>query len=126
MTSPGTTKTPVYLMRFCLLFPHADKRVGESEDDFLPGQGIELQTRGSNKETFSRYFLPIRGNSVCFEILVKCSANGAMGALLAASRIGTKQFKIRYCRKFHGICGCITDIKSKEGLSDLHLFLEIH
>ncbi|KAJ3125617.1 hypothetical protein HK098_008345 [Nowakowskiella sp. JEL0407] len=95
LTSIGSTKTPVYLMRFCILFPHTDKRLGEPESDFLPGQGVEIQARLNNKSIVSRYFLPIRGNTTCFEIIVKCTPNGAMSSYLSASKVGTKQYKIR-------------------------------
>ncbi|KAJ1528199.1 hypothetical protein HK096_010428, partial [Nowakowskiella sp. JEL0078] len=95
LTQPGTTKTPVYLMRFCLMFPHSDKRAGEPEDDFLPGQGIEVQGRANDKQVFSRYFLPVRGNTTCMEIIVKCSSTGPMGLFMAGGKIGSKQFKIR-------------------------------
>ncbi|KAJ1550243.1 hypothetical protein HK096_007963, partial [Nowakowskiella sp. JEL0078] len=95
LTQPGTTKNPVYLMRFCLMFPHSDKRTGEPEDDFLPGQGVEIQGRSNDKNVFSRYFLTVRGNTTCMEIIVKCSSTGPMGLFMAGSKIGSKQFKIR-------------------------------
>ncbi|KAJ1565997.1 hypothetical protein HK096_005007 [Nowakowskiella sp. JEL0078] len=97
ITEMGSTSTPVYLMRFCLVFPNSDGRIGEPEEDFKPGQGVELQATFADRTVGSRFLLPIKGNTVCFEVLVKCSGKSQMGQYLAATKTttGTKQFKIR-------------------------------
>ncbi|KAJ3126387.1 hypothetical protein HK098_007585 [Nowakowskiella sp. JEL0407] len=96
LTTPGSTSAPVYLMRFCLIFPHSDIRIGEPEDDFRPGQGVELQAFLPDKTVQSIYLLPITGNTTCFEVIVKCTGK-PMGQFLAAAKTtaGVKQYKIR-------------------------------
>ncbi|XJO74519.1 hypothetical protein BDV3_005327 [Batrachochytrium dendrobatidis] len=91
-TTQGTT-TPVYRLKFCLLYPY-DLRQNEPEN-FMPGQCVQLQTRVNNA-VVSRFYSPIKGNPVCFEIALKVyTATGTVSPFLSRQKLGERQFKIR-------------------------------
>ncbi|KAL2916200.1 hypothetical protein HK105_204291 [Polyrhizophydium stewartii] len=90
--TPTGTLTPVFRLKFCILFPH-DTRAGEPEQ-FEPGQCIEIQARVGGKYV-SRYFTPINGNLGGFEVLVKLAPKGGLTPFLVKQKPGDRQFKIR-------------------------------
>ncbi|KAJ3261620.1 S-methyl-5-thioribose-1-phosphate isomerase, partial [Borealophlyctis nickersoniae] len=70
LQTPLTTRTPVYSLRFCLLYPHATPGPFPA---ILPGQCVEIQAR-INGEWVSRYYTPVRGRDMgCFEVDVKAT-----------------------------------------------------
>ena len=87
----GTTDTPVYLLRFCLLYPY-DVREGEPAKIF-PGECVEIQSRIGN-DWVSRYYTPV-GNLQNFEITIKRQKGGIFSGFLADQIVGNRQFKIR-------------------------------
>ncbi|TPX65497.1 hypothetical protein SpCBS45565_g05118 [Spizellomyces sp. 'palustris'] len=85
-------RTPVYRLRFCLLYPY-DTRDHESQA-FIPGQCIELQMRINNR-LVSRYYTPYTGSLTAFEIHVKMYDLGTMTGFLKRQRVGDRQYRIR-------------------------------
>ncbi|KAI8801948.1 hypothetical protein BJ742DRAFT_835062 [Cladochytrium replicatum] len=108
---------PTYKLRFCLLYPftpsgetsaaEAEQQRADMMKPFIPGECIELQIRsggpasrasymaGGGKKVVSRYYTPISGNMMAFEVYVKIYSDGALTSLLGRQRVGDKQFKIR-------------------------------
>ncbi|RKO88613.1 hypothetical protein BDK51DRAFT_17643, partial [Blyttiomyces helicus] len=91
-TTSGGTLNPVYRLKFCTLYPH-DTRLGEPIV-FLPGHCVEIQAR-VNGRYVSRYYTPIGGGPVGFEIFVKVTPNGVFSPFLAKQKPGDRQFKVR-------------------------------
>nr|KAJ3417900.1 hypothetical protein HK105_000617 [Polyrhizophydium stewartii] len=93
MVTSHSTATPIFKLRFCLLYPY-DVRDGAPRE-FLPGECIEIQTRISNR-LVSRYYTPLPGGDLTvFEIHVKNMRQGTMSTFLARQTSGDRQFKIR-------------------------------
>ncbi|KAJ3268585.1 hypothetical protein HK104_005333, partial [Borealophlyctis nickersoniae] len=92
LLTPLTTRTPVYSLRFCLLYPHATPGPFPS---ILPGQCVEIQIR-IDGEWISRYYTPVRGADMgCFEVDVKATVPGRMSRWLVKQKCGDRQVKIR-------------------------------
>ncbi|KAI8799753.1 hypothetical protein BJ742DRAFT_882801 [Cladochytrium replicatum] len=107
LLSPPDATYAVYLLRFCLLFPHSDIRIGEPEESFKPGQCVEVQVQlpqsgnangsggGGGPKWKSKYYSPLWGTTTCFEIAVKVVGESGVSAVLGGWKIGVKQVKVR-------------------------------
>ncbi|KAI8807057.1 hypothetical protein BJ742DRAFT_341390 [Cladochytrium replicatum] len=95
LLTPEGAQFPVYLLRFSLLYPHSDVRVNEPEEQFRPGQCVEIQIKTNKGLWVSRYYSPLSGTTTCFEIAVKVVPNGTMSTFLTSQKPGVKQTKIR-------------------------------
>ncbi|KAJ1558796.1 hypothetical protein HK096_003949 [Nowakowskiella sp. JEL0078] len=97
--------SPVYKLRFCLLYPFTTGADTEEFSKlllrpFYPGQCIEMQitilAKGLEKRRIeSRYYTTVSGNLMAFEIIVKIKRNGLFSPWLAKQRVGERQFKVR-------------------------------
>ncbi|KAI8835563.1 hypothetical protein BC829DRAFT_493555 [Chytridium lagenaria] len=90
-SGPGASGGPVFLLRFCLLHPTPENFL---EPLFVPGDTIEVQARVGGA-VISRYYTPINGSPVAFEVLVRVKPGGLMSSWLAQQRPGERQVKIR-------------------------------
>ena len=116
LLTAGNTPNPIYKLRFALLYPY-ETRKNQPEGGFLPGQCVEIQCRVEGR-VLSRYYSPVWGGMVVFEICVKvrlswrnfmlsCGSfadccgflqtypNGALTPFLNKQRPGERQFKVR-------------------------------
>ncbi|KAJ3115304.1 hypothetical protein HDU96_000855 [Phlyctochytrium bullatum] len=87
----GAHGGPVYKIRFCLLHPTPESFL---EPVFVPGDTVEVQARVGGR-IISRYYTPINGNPVAFEVLVRVKPGGLMSSFLAQQKPGDRQIKIR-------------------------------
>ncbi|KAJ3149489.1 hypothetical protein HK101_002034 [Irineochytrium annulatum] len=83
--------SPTYLIRLGLLYP---TRESMQEPCFQAGDAVELQVRVGD-QVVSRYYTPIGGNPVAFEILVKVKPGGVVSRWLAGQKVGDRQIKVR-------------------------------
>ncbi|KAJ3086081.1 hypothetical protein HK102_013535 [Quaeritorhiza haematococci] len=124
VTLPGS-RSPVYQLRFCLLYPYDLRDDGQGDlsrspelQPFKPGQCVEIQAR-INGQYVSRYYTPISGNMVAFDVLVRIKGSSRSSTrdslvpgveaytgsgddgqpiftpYLAKQRVADRQFKIR-------------------------------
>ncbi|KAJ3123762.1 hypothetical protein HK098_001649 [Nowakowskiella sp. JEL0407] len=92
-------------MRFCLLYPYTFTNAEQTEElnklltrPFIPGECVEIQCRipeSTKRVNFARYYTPISGSLMAFEIIVKIVEGGKLTPFLAKQKIGGRQFKIR-------------------------------
>ncbi|KAJ3125342.1 hypothetical protein HK098_000349 [Nowakowskiella sp. JEL0407] len=92
-------------MRFCLLYPYTYMNSNQSDEihqllrrPFSPGECIEIQVKtmqSSKKVIHSRYYTPISGSLIAFEIFVKVVDGGSVSQYLSKQKAGGRQFKIR-------------------------------
>lgn len=88
LVSGFDTSTPVFRIKFCILFPF-DIREDEPRK-FLAGESVEIQHRIGN-EWVSRYYTPINGDIHAFQIDVKIKVGGLFSGFLNRQRIGDRQ-----------------------------------
>ncbi|KAJ3052937.1 hypothetical protein HK097_005385 [Rhizophlyctis rosea] len=93
LLTTSNTANPIYKLRFALLYPYEVRR-NQPEGGFLPGQCIEIQCRVEGR-VLSRYYSPVWGGMVAFEVCVKMYPNGALTPFLCKQRPGERQFKVR-------------------------------
>ncbi|KAJ3196979.1 hypothetical protein HK101_006840 [Irineochytrium annulatum] len=82
---------PTCLLRLALLYP---TRESMEEPCFQAGEAVEIQARIGDK-VVSRYYTPISGSPVAFEILVKVKPGGVASRWLCALKTGDRQIKVR-------------------------------
>ncbi|KAJ1558826.1 hypothetical protein HK096_002856 [Nowakowskiella sp. JEL0078] len=105
LVSGSNANSPVYKLKFCLLYPFTAGADSEALAKFLlrpfyPGQCVEMQITISAKgqerrKVTSRYYTTVTGNLMAFEIIVKIKRDGLLTPWLAKQRVGERQFKIR-------------------------------
>ena len=93
LCTPSGTLTPVYLLKYCLLYPFVQREA--EPDEFLPGQCMEFQCRIESGEYVSRFYTPIQGSPSCFEVAIKVYPDGLLSQLLTKQKPGDRQVKIR-------------------------------
>eukprot|EP00842_Homolaphlyctis_polyrhiza_P000701 jgi/Hompol1/1631/HPOL_003726-RA len=87
------TSTPIYRLRFCLLYPYDHRDAAPRK--FVPGECIEIQAR-VHGQIVSRYYSPLaNGSLTAFDIFVKCVPAGIMSTFLINQNCGDRQFKVR-------------------------------
>ena len=88
----ASSTNPVFQLRFVLLYPF-DTR-GNEPRQFRGGECVEIQSR-INNQYVSRFYTPVSGSPVAFEVLIKSYSEGTMSQLLCKQTPGNVQFKIR-------------------------------
>ncbi|KAJ3122876.1 hypothetical protein HK098_002415 [Nowakowskiella sp. JEL0407] len=92
-------------LRFCLLYPYTFTNAEQTEEinkllsrPFIPGECVEIQCRipeSTKKANFARYYTPISGSLMAFDIIIKVVDGGKLTPFLAKQKVGGRQFKIR-------------------------------
>ncbi|KAJ3113653.1 Cell death protease [Phlyctochytrium bullatum] len=97
----GPTGGPVFRLRLCLLFPTPE---AFTDPPFAPGECVEIQARVGG-QVVSRFYTPVCGSPVAFEIVFRVRPGGVMSSWLAQQKPGERQVKVRgpFGRRVFGV-----------------------
>ncbi|KAI8901594.1 hypothetical protein BC833DRAFT_577159 [Globomyces pollinis-pini] len=89
--STSSFQKQIILFKFCMVYPSIKQN---QPVNFIPGQSVQIQVCKDGKY-ISRYYTPIKGDLISFEILVKIEPDGIMSQYLLQQNCGANQIKIR-------------------------------